>query len=226
MKVGVRHSPSFAVARVDLAAGETVRAESGAMMAMSAGVAVAAKAEGGLLKGLRRSVLGGESLFVTRFTAPDGGGWVDLAARLPGDVCAIDVDGGVSLARGAWLASSDGVELDTKWGGFKNLSGGEGGFLVRAEGRGRVLAACYGALDAVDLAAGERMVLDSGHLVAFGDGVTYTTRKVARGLVQTLKSGEGLVFEFTGPGRLWTQSRNPGWSPGSPGSCRSAAGEA
>ncbi|MFF2811262.1 TIGR00266 family protein [Streptomyces sp. NPDC058000] len=209
MKIEVRHSPSFAVARVHLVAGEVVRAESGAMMATSAGIGVEAKAEGGLFKGLKRSVLGGESLFVTRFTAGAEGGWVDLTARLPGDVTSVAVDGGVNLARGAWLCSSEGIDLDTKWGGFKNLAGGEGGFLVRAEGQGQVLATCYGALDEVELQPGEQMVLDSGHLVAFGDGVSYTTRKVARGLMQTLKSGEGLVFEFTGPGRLWTQSRNP-----------------
>ncbi|MFF9819209.1 TIGR00266 family protein [Streptomyces sp. NPDC014006] len=209
MDIDVRHSPSFTVARVRLAAGESVRAESGAMMATSGGIAVAAKAEGGLLKGLKRSVLGGESLFVTRFTADAGGGWVDLAAQLPGDVTAIDVDGGVSLARGAWLCSCDGIDLDTTWGGFRNLAGGEGGFLVRAEGTGRVAAACYGALDRVELGPGQTLVLDSGHLVAFEDGLSYRTRKVTQGLMQTLKSGEGLVFEFTGPGRLWTQSRNP-----------------
>lgn len=210
MQIDVRHAPSFAVARVHLAGGRSVRAESGAMMATSGGIEVEAKAEGGLLKGLRRSVLGGESLFVSRFTAGPEGGWVDLAAQLPGDVTAIDVDGGVNLARGAWLCSDEDIDLDTKWGGFKNLAGGEGGFLVRAEGRGQVVAACYGALDEVELKDGETLVLDSGHLVAFEDSLTYTTRKVTRGLMQTLKSGEGLVFEFGGPGRLWTQSRNPG----------------
>jgi uncharacterized protein (AIM24 family) len=92
---------------------------------------------------------------------------------------------------------------------MRNLAGGEGGFLIRAEGKGRVLASCYGALDLVELRDGETLVLDSGHLVAFSDGTSYTTRKVTRGLTQTLKSGEGLVFEFTGPGTLWTQSRNP-----------------
>ncbi|KUL36946.1 hypothetical protein ADL22_23720 [Streptomyces sp. NRRL F-4489] len=209
MQTEVRHAPSFAVARVHLAGGESFRAESGAMMATSAGIAVEAKTEGGLIKGLKRSVLGGESLFMTRFTAGHEGGWVDLAARLPGDVTGIEVNGVVNLARGAWLCSSEGVEIDTKWGGFRNLAGGEGGFLVRAEGNGSVLASCYGALDLVELADGETMVLDSGHMVAFSDGLTYTTRKVTRGLMQTLKTGEGLVFEFTGPGRLWTQSRNP-----------------
>jgi uncharacterized protein (AIM24 family) len=93
--------------------------------------------------------------------------------------------------------------------------GGEGGFLVRVTGQGQVAAACYGALDVVDLGAGEQMVLDSGHLVGYTDGVTFVTRKVAKGFVQTLKSGEGLVMEFTGPGRIWKKSRNPqefvGW---------------
>jgi uncharacterized protein (TIGR00266 family) len=209
MHVEIRHSPAFAVARVALSGGESVRAESGAMMATSAGVSVEAKMEGGLMKGLKRSVLGGESLFITRFIAGGEGGWVDCAARLPGDLTTIDVDGSVNLSRSAWLCSSDGVEIDTKWGGFKNLVGGEGGFLVHAAGQGQLVASCYGALDVVDLAAGEKMVLDSGHMVAFSDGLTYETRKVTSGLMQTLKSGEGFVFELTGPGRVWIQSRNP-----------------
>ncbi|NGN69522.1 TIGR00266 family protein [Streptomyces sp. A7024] len=209
MHIDIRHSPSFAVARIGLAAGESVRAESGAMMATAAAVTVEAKAEGGLMKGLKRSVLGGESLFMSRLTAGPAGGWADLAARLPGDLTAIEVAGGLNLARGAWLCHAEGIDLDTKWGGVKNLAGGEGGFLVRAEGSGQVLASCYGALDLVELGEGEQLVLDSGHLVAFDDSVSYATRKVSRGLMQSLKSGEGLVFEFTGPGRIWTQSRNP-----------------
>ncbi len=56
------------------------------MMAHSVGVQLEARMEGGLLKGLKRSVLGGESSFVTTFTAPPEGGWIDLAARLPGDL--------------------------------------------------------------------------------------------------------------------------------------------
>lgn len=127
----------------------------------------------------------------------------------------LEVDGAVNLTKGSWLCSSDGVEIDTKWGGLKNLAGGEGGFLVRAEGRGQAIAACYGAAEMVTLAPAEVHVLDSGHLVAFSDGVEFTTRKVTSGIMQTVKSGEGLVFEFTGPGQIWTQSRNPdeliGW---------------
>jgi uncharacterized protein (TIGR00266 family) len=193
-----------------MAGGEAVRAEAGAMMATSDGISVEAKMQGGIMKSLKRSVLGGESLFITTYTAPSQGGWVDCAANLPGDAIVRTVGGGkaLNMSRGSFLVAESGVEIDTQWGGFQNLFGGEGGFLVRASGEGEVVAACYGALDTITLAAGEKVVVDSGHMVAYDDGVTMTTRRVA-GTMASLKSGEGLVFEFTGPGEVVTQTRNP-----------------
>ena len=180
-------------------------------MATSAGVDVTASTQGGVMKGLKRSLLGGESLFVTTYTAPASGGWVDVADHLPGDlvVASVSADKPLSITKGCWLASGAGVELDTKWGGFKNLFGGEGGFLVLAHGEGPVLLACYGAIDTIQLAAGESVTIDTGHVVAFEPSTTSAIRKVAGGMVQTLKSGEGLVFDFTGPGWVMTQTRNP-----------------
>jgi uncharacterized protein (TIGR00266 family) len=211
MDIELRHQPSFAVARVSLAGGEQLKAESGAMMATSGGVSVQASTEGGLMKGLKRSFLGGESLFITTYTAPANGGWVDLANFLAGDVATVEVTAGapVSVTKGSWMASAAGVHLDTKWGGFKNLMGGEGGFLVRAEGEGPMLLACYGAIDRFELAPGEVLVVDTGHVVAFSDTVQSQLRQVTGGMAQTFKSGEGLVFEFAGPGWVLTQSRNP-----------------
>lgn len=209
MNVEIRHSPSFAIARCTLAGGEQLKAESGAMSATSAGVDIEAKMQGGLMKGLKRSVLGGESLFMTTLTAPSQGGWVDVAARLPGDLITLPVTGAVNLTRGSYLASEASIEIDTKWGGFKNVFGGEGGFLIHATGQGQVVASCYGALDQVQLGAGESIVIDSGHVVAFDPSVTFTTRKASSGIMNTLKSGEGFVMEFTGPGLVYTQTRNP-----------------
>ncbi len=80
---------------------------------------------------------------------------------------------------------------------------------MHASGEGTVLLACYGALDTIELAAGELVTIDTGHVVAFGPTVTSQIRKVAGTVVQTLKSGEGFVFDFTGPGWVMTQSRNP-----------------
>jgi uncharacterized protein (TIGR00266 family) len=210
MNVTLRHNPGFAVARCELGPGETVRGEAGAMMATAAGVAIEAKAAGGFMKSFKRSVLGGESFFITTYTAPGSGGWVDFAPRLPGDAVALPVSGGLNITRGCYLCSESGVEIDTGWGGFKNLAGGEGGFLVRASGQGQVVLAAYGAIDATVLASGESMVVDSGHMVAWDDTVQTQLRRAAQGgLIQSAKSGEGYVFDLQGPGRVWTQSRNP-----------------
>ena len=163
------------------------------------------------MKGLKRSFLGGESLFITTFTAPASGGWVDVAHFLAGDIVVVGVtaEQPLSITKGCWLASSNAVELDTKWGGFKNLFGGEGGFLIRTTGTGSVVLACYGAIDTIELGAGESVTIDTGHVVAFDPQLTMQLRKVAGGIVQTIKSGEGLVFDFTGPGWVMTQTRNP-----------------
>jgi uncharacterized protein (TIGR00266 family) len=180
------------------------------MMATSADVSIEAKASGGLMKSLKRSVLGGESFFITTYTAPTAGGWVDFAARLPGDAIGLPVSEGLNITRGSYLCSDSGVEIDTSWGGFKNLAGGEGGFLVRASGQGQVVLAAYGAIDAADLGPNDAIVVDSGHMVAWDNSVqTQLRRAAAGGLMQSAKSGEGFVFDIHGPGRIWTQSRNP-----------------
>lgn len=218
MQVQTRQGPAYGVARLTLAPNEPVRVESGAMMAMSAGVALSSKAEGGIMKSLKRAALGGESFFVSTYTAPPAGGFVDVAARLPGDVTMHDLVAGRALfiQKGSWLANDVTITIDAKWGGFKNMFGGEGGFIVRAEGQGTVVFACYGALEVWNLTAGQTITVDTGHMVAYEDSVTMGMRKASDGgLVQSFKSGEGYVFDFTGPGRVWTQTRNPteflGW---------------
>ena len=65
------------------------------------------------------------------------------------------------------------------------------------------------AIDTTELEAGESVTIDTGHVVAFDPAITMQLRKVTGGIVQSLKSGEGFVFDFTGPGWVLTQSRNP-----------------
>lgn len=211
MDIQLRHQPSFSVARAVLGANESIRAESGAMMAMAADTNVEAKMEGGLMKGLKRSVLGGESLYITRLTAGPSGGWVDLAASLPGDLVTRTVEPGRALMiqKGSFLCAETGVEIDTKWGGLKNLIGGEGGFLLRAEGQGEVVLSCYGALDRMQLPPGQQVVVDTNHMVAFDETVTMELKRASESMMQSAKSGEGLIFVFTGPGEIMMQSRNP-----------------
>jgi uncharacterized protein (TIGR00266 family) len=212
MKVELRHSPSSTVARCVLAGGEPMRVESGAMVAHSAGVDLEAKAEGGILAGLKRSMLSGESFFVSTFTAPPQGGWVDVAPSLPGDMLAMPIvpDRPYFISRGGWIANSAGVQVESKWGGFANLFGGEGGFGLRAHGQGEVVVGVFGAIDVIDLAPGEPVTIDTGHVVAYDLSLQFTIRRAVSGRsLQSLKSGEGLVFDFTGPGRVLLQTRNP-----------------
>lgn len=169
MQINLRHNPSFAVARMFLAPGEPVQVESGAMMAHSPGVQISSKAAGGVMQGLKRSVLAGESFFTTTYTAPQNGGWVDVAGVLPGDILPIEMrpDRPFFVARGNWMANSYGTEISSKFGGMGNLFGGEGGFGLQASGEGLVLLSVYGAIDIVDLQPGEQVVIDTGHVVAY-----------------------------------------------------------
>ena len=182
-----------------------------------------------VLKSLKRAALGGESFFVSTYTAPGEGGFVDVAARLPGDIVGYDLraDMPLFIQKGSWLANAAGVTIDAKWGGFKNLFGSEGAFIIRAEGSGPIVFACYGALEVWELQAGQSISIDTGHMVAYESSVSMQLRQVAGGLVQTFKSGEGLVFDFTGPGKVWTQTRNPnellGWIQAAVGTGNSGA---
>lgn len=49
--------------------------------------------------------------------------------------------------------------------------------------------------------------MDSGHLVAFTDGIGFSVRRVG-GWKSTLFSGEGLVVDLTGPGTVLMQTRS------------------
>ena len=217
MEITTRHTPAYGVARLSIAGGEQVKAEGGAMMAMSTGVELSAKAESGVMRSIKRAALGGESFFISTYTAPDQGGFVDVAARLPGDMTSYTVDQSQALfiSKGSWIASEATVEMNTQWGGFKNMFGSEGGFILRAEGHGQVVFACYGALEVWALEAGQHITVDTGHMVAYEESIQMNLRRATGGLVQSFKSGEGLVFDFEGPGKVWTQTRNPnellGW---------------
>jgi len=210
LRTEIAYRPSYSLAIVKLDAGESIRAEGGAMVSMSPNISIQTKAQGGILKSLARSVLGGESFFINTLTATGGAGEVTLAPSLPGDVGVVDLkDQTVYVQSGSYLASSGNIDVSTSWGGAKTFFGGEGLILLRVQGTGQLITSSYGAIHEVSLAAGERYIVDTGHVVTFEDTVKFAVRRVG-GLKSTLFSGEGLVVEFTGPGRITMQTRSPG----------------
>jgi uncharacterized protein (TIGR00266 family) len=208
MQVEIKYRPSYSLAVVALSSGEPIRVEAGSMVSMSGGVTLETKAEGGILKSLARSMLGGESFFVNRYVAPAQGGEITLAPPLPGDLALLELSGQTLLLQsGAYVASSDGIQLDTKWGGAKTFFASEGLIMLRASGAGTLIISSYGAIHEMDLAPGQLYTVDTGHLVAFSDKIGFKVRSIG-GLKSTLFSGEGLVVDLTGPGKVYLQSRS------------------
>lgn len=208
MHVDIRYQPSYSLAFVTLDQGESIQTEAGVMVGMSPDVTLETAASGGLLKSLGRMMLGGESFFMTTFTAQQQGDSVALAPPLPGDIAVLQLDNADLLVQsGAYMGSSTGINVDTKWSGAKTFFGSEGLFMLRVTGTGTLIVSSYGAIHPMELAAGQSYIVDTGHLVTFDSSVQYDLRKVS-GWKSTLFSGEGLVAHLTGPGKLTLQSRS------------------
>ena len=208
MQSEIVYRPAYAMARVRLEANEEIQVEAGSMVSMSSGISIETSARGGILKSLARSMLGGESFFVNTFRAPAQGGMMTLAPALPGDMVVLDLNGeSLMVQSGGYVASGGGIEVDTKWGGGKTFFASEGLILLRAVGSGSLILSSYGAIDEITLEAGQGITIDTGHLVAFTEGIGFNVRSVG-GFKSTLFSGEGLVVDLTGPGRVLMQTRS------------------
>lgn len=208
MEVNIAYKPSYSMAKVSLSPGEEIRAESGAMVSMSPDIMIETSMKGGLLKSITRSMLGGESFFMNTFKASPAGGEISLAPPLPGDMFVLDLgDKNMIVQSGSYVASEMGIEIDTKWGGAKTFFASEGLFLLKATGAGKLLLSSFGAIHEMDLAEGQRFVIDTGHFVAFEEGIGFDVRRIG-GMKSTLFSGEGLVVDVTGPGKVLLQSRS------------------
>ncbi len=208
MEFKIENQPVFTTLTIKLRQTESVKAEAGAMVSMSPTIDLKAKKAGKGVLGTIKASIGGESFFSSLFTAQEGAGEVVLAPATPGDIIQFDLQEQTVYAQsGAYLAGTDAVELSTK-GSLKAMISGEGLFLQKLSGSGTVFLSSYGSINTIDLKPGEHYIVDTGHMLAFEESITYKIKKASKGLFSTLASGEGLVCNFEGPGKLWTQSRN------------------
>lgn len=204
----ILYQPSFSVARIMLEPGESVRAESGAMVSMSPTIEIESSVTGGLGKALGR-LLGGESLFQSKFTAARGAGEVVLAPSTMGDILNVQLRGeGMMVTSGCFLAGDVNLNMETKVSG-RGFFAGEGLFVMRVSGAGSLFMNSFGAIHAVQLGPGQQYIVDTGHIVAFTDTMNYEVRRAAKSLLGSFTSGEGVVAVFTGPGILYMQTRSP-----------------
>ena len=205
----IEHQGAFALAVIELQAEQAISAEAGAMVSMSANVDLYAEMKGGVFGALKRAV-GGESAFVSTFTAKGAPGEVTFAPGAPGDIAGLEMQGQSFIVQSSsYLAGDTSLAVDTKFGGTKSFFGGEGLFVLNVSGTGLLLVSSFGAIHRKVLRPGEQYVVDTGHLVAWEGHMQYNIRKAAKsGYLRSFLSGEGMVAEFTGPGEILIQTRN------------------
>lgn len=213
----ITHGPSFAMLRVDLVPGQVVTAEAGSMVARNSHVAMDVKMNAGRGAGLWaklkafviamiRKVVGGETFFVNHFSAATPGSvWV--APTMSGQITYRRMQGEtLILSSGAYLASVGDVDMKMKFGGIKSILAKEGAFFLALSGHGDLWFTSYGGIHAVDVNGS--YIVDNGHLVGYEGNLDFDIRSAGGGLMGLFASGEGLVCEFKGQGRIYLQSRN------------------
>lgn len=217
MEALVKHLPSFPLLELRLAAGETLVAEAGSMVARDAAVrmhvALDVGAERGAWARLRalavaalRKLVGGEHFFVNRFSAPQGG-WVWIAPALAGELTKMSLreDQAWTLVPGAFVAADATVHLRARWAGLSALLSRDAAFWVDVAGEGELWIAAHGA--AISIEVDGTHVVDAGHLVGFSSALRARVRNARGGSAWRLR-GEGTTIELSGRGRALVQSRS------------------
>ncbi|HEX7829723.1 MAG TPA: TIGR00266 family protein, partial [Thermoanaerobaculia bacterium] len=195
--------------QITLRNGEEVFAEAGSMLYMGPGIELQAKMQGGVMKGLMRKFLAGESMFMSVFRCNSAQGKMALANPIAGKIFPVELHGNTILAeRNAFLCGIGNIDLSiafTKRFGA-GLFGGEGFILQKLTGQGLVFLHAGGNVLEFDLAPGETMRVDTGCIVSMADTVSYDIQYVG-GFKNALFGGEGLFYAvLTGPGKIVLQT--------------------
>jgi len=216
MNYTISQNTVFPIVEVTLQQGEQVRIESGAMAYHNGAVNLDAKMNsngsaglGGLVKALGRSMVSGESFFITTATGMANNARLGIAPGTPGAIKELQI--GPQQWRindGAFFACDTSVSYDLKRQNLgKAIFAGTGGlFVMETTGTGKMLVTAYGDILELNLSGEAPFVVDNTHVVAWSTTLDYSL-KVASGTFG-FKTGEGLVNEFRGAGTILIQTRN------------------
>lgn len=212
MEYSIVHPGLNAAILVKLRRGEKIKAEAGAMVAKTTRLKIYGKTWGGFWGALKRSSLAGETFFFQEISGEDGAGDVLIAPAVPGDISILPVEYGLDyyVQSGSLLAAFDEVHMNTKAQRLTaGLFSGAGIFVLHLTGLGAIAISGFGALMEIAIPDGEQYVIDNGHVVAWSADTSYKIVKAGSTWMSSFTSGEGLGCEFTGPGKVWIQTRNP-----------------
>lgn len=208
MKQKIKDRPSFANVTIELNPGESLIAESDAMASMDKDITMWARLNGGFFSAILRKLFGGETLFVNQiYNAGTSPQKVVLTQPTPGDMKLVKLDGKnpVFLQPGAFICSTEGVDVKLKWAGIRSLIAREGLFRLKATGKGYLWIGAYGHIYEREV-DGEYLV-DTSHLVAYDPQMSIRLQ-LSGGLLSSFTSGEGILTRVQGKGRIYLQSRS------------------
>jgi uncharacterized protein (TIGR00266 family) len=212
LRFEVKYSPSYALLEVQLPENGRIIAEAGALTYMSSNIEVETRTrmkETGIWGTIKVSLLGGETLFITEYSAKGGPGKAGFVSAPLGDITSLEVSPtkGYIIQSSAYIASTADVKLDTEWQGFTKGLFGQNLFMLKTMGEGDIFINTFGAIDKHELGADESLIVDNYHLAALSDTCSYKVRMFG-GLKSTILGGEGFVTEVTGPGEVYVQTKN------------------
>ena len=207
MQATIKEGASPAVI-IALQPGEQITSEAGAMMFVSGDITMDVEMPGGLAGGLKRKLLAGESMFLTRYNAR-GAGAVGITGPFPGSIRQHELDGEIICEKHAYLGHHGELEISSAFAqklGMGIHGGGEGFFLQRLKGKATVWLHGGGDFVDFDLAPGQRLLVDTGCMVMVEPTVNYEV-KMQGGLKKGLFGGEGFfLVQMTGPGHVTLQT--------------------
>ena len=206
MEWKIETSPAYSLLKVKLSPKEEITAEAGAMVSIKGDFEVKTHTGGGLLTGLLRRTLAGETIFLNTYIAK-GDLELELAPSLPGDIKYLPVsDEGYIVQDSSYLAHHGDINLTVAWRGLKGLLA-EGELVwLKATGRGGIWINSYGGIVEHELKPGEKMIVDNFHFVALNEKAKWKVKKFG-GWKTFLFGGEGIVMEVEGPAKLILQTR-------------------
>ena len=205
MKYEIKNQP-FTVLTLHMDQGEAIKCQCGAMAWMSDGIRMETKTGG--LGGMFKKAIVGESLALNHYTA-EKAGELTLAKHSPGDIMMFNVGEVPIIAqKTAFLAATMGVNMDIYL--QKKLSagffGGEGFIMQKISGSGFAWLEIDGCVQERELAAGEKLIVDSGFVAAMESTCSMEIQTI-KGLSNIVLGGEGLFNTVvTGPGKVWLQT--------------------
>ena len=207
MQVEIIKKNGFDYIKAVLNNGESVYAEPGAFFYSRGNYELNTKTFGGVLGGLKKMILGGESFFINEYTALEDNVELGFSSSFPGEISHLELNNNEWTIRdGAYLMHVGDIDIDTKFFGLKGFFSGSGFFWLIAKGKGNLFLNTYGNIEVIEL-KGESILVDNFHILAYENSLNVELKRLG-GWKSFFFGGEGLVFELSGYGKVVLQTRN------------------